>query len=141
MDLSVDIDGRAVLEPAAGDVPLVAVSARGSEQPQDSASLHPDSVSKINHLPSTLAFLLNAHGVWSAGSQPGAGSPGTPFALLSGSGINTLLHHYGLVLLLLLFCCFVLFCCGFEAGSSYVSLTNLRLTMNTRLALNTKFWD
>lgn len=124
MDLSVDSDGRAVLEPAAGDVPLVAVSARGSEQPQDSASLHPDSVSEMNHLPSISAFLLNAHGFWSSGSQPRAGSPGTPFALSSASGINTLLHHYGPFCFVLL-----LFCCDFEAGSYYVSLTGLRLTV------------
>lgn len=111
MDLSVDIDGRAVLEPAAGDVPLVAVSARGCKQPQDSASLHPDSVSKMNHLPGRPAFLLNARGFWSAGSQPGAGRPGTPFALLFGSGINISPHHYGLVFFIL-FWFVVLVCFG-----------------------------
>lgn len=96
MDPSVDSDGRAVLEPAAGDVTLVAISARGSKQPRDSASLHPATVSKMNHLTSVPASLLNARGFQSAGSQPGAGSPGTPLDLSSGSGINRSLHHCGL---------------------------------------------
>lgn len=94
MDPAVDSDGRAVLEPAAGDVPLVAISARGSRQPQDSASPLPASVTKMNHLTSVPGFLLNVLGSRAVGSQAEAGSPGTPCASSPGSGINRSLYHY-----------------------------------------------
>ena len=89
-----DSDGRAVLEPAAGDVPLVTISARGSRQPQDSASPLPASVTKMNRLTSVPGFLLNVPGSRAVGSQAGAGSPGIPCASSPGSGINRSLYHY-----------------------------------------------
>lgn len=94
MDPAVDSDGRAVLEPAAGDVPLVAISARGSRQPQDSASPLPASVTKMNHLTSVPGFFLNVVGSRVVGSQAEASSPGTPCASSPGSGINRSLYHY-----------------------------------------------
>lgn len=78
--------------------PLVAVSASGSKQPQEPASLHPDSVSKMNDLTSVPAFLLNARGFWCLGPQPGASWPRT-------DTVCFITHHYIVMvsLLLLLF--------------------------------------
>lgn len=123
MDLSVDIDGRAVPEPAAGDIPLVAISVRGSRQPQDSASLHPASISKMNHLTSVPAFLLNA---WGFSLQVPSQRP----AALGHHLFITLWFWHPQITTSLwsgfFCCCFVMV---LRKGLTVLSLTGLRLTM------------